>query len=1194
MKDFQEQLNKLVEDAKSLENPLQIVHHLKCIPIGNNLYLRRKGFGAKRILVTCKSVDGEPVLAFHEVLTHEDQSYEKFYQNRDTNPGVDAKVHGYATDDDRRRCVREARANEESNVVRTPPLPEHCEGWFNLQLDLASTLRKDEHQVYESRLWVEYMAQDDMDDYREAVHDLLVEVLTRQNLFSTSSPCIVENEEVWIAYQALQHGSQRAIHLMRVGNETPPTVGELGTQKLSSHIIGDIDQIARKCRRAYSQERLIQKDAWLALEATDKPSLDPCLPLSQEEFEVLENLQQGKEFPLFIDGPAGSGKSTLLTYYIAELLDYRKEMAEWGGASDTIASPLFVTFNDKLREETQNRVVAHLCFHFKWSHAEAIEVTQTCFFTTRALFRSLLTEEAMERFEDTPCVRFSHFLKWFKDKYVVPPVSAEEAWFVIRSFIKGRATCSSLEGAKDSEFNKDDFQLLHEKSRDGLSEEDFATVYDKVWPDYRDWLHKHNRWDDQDLCLAVLTNKLQPSEMSQMASMYWTAVVCDEAQDLTYNDLRLLFRLLGHTRYNLTRRANPSIPFIFAADPLQTINPSGFRWEGFTSLFFEETALLFGRHNEGVRSNIQRLQWNYRSTPHVVDVTQAIQGWRNEHLNRSRAGKVLPWNQDKKEGGVVRLVMNEDNAQDFQELLTKLQVIVPCAEGQRLEYVTNDALLRKVFGPDCDEEDVAWVNSPMTVKGLEYPYVVMFGFGEKLNELWEWKKHEKRGQIRKTCTLKQLDFALNSLYVAATRARVKLYFIDRADHDDLLWGPVGIASYLQNFVVNDPVNPKDIQLVFDPLEHFQKGQETLKQAKVEQSPELCLSAARHFELGGHPKEARHARAWHAFFSSTDNQLSLEVTLQFQQSKRLEALEEYLWNEGRWEGFLTLQNEFFPPASDKGHIGRQIAMSQRGHSFTLQQLPHMAEGVLQWLEKQPANHQKTSQLFAQFLTLVQDATSQAPLSTTSWLPRTTWNYIQEACSKLHQNKKLLQQARVAYLLASSACHDDMEARRTFQVLTNDAPSSEDAWDWALRYLRLRSDLWWLPTPLFRTVAQAAAQEAGLQPLQLFEEQHQSIVLTPLLSNEEAAQHASQHLHHVVEQHTDWNLAFAVLALHRRVNREYEQLQTWMTQPPSSNSMDDIESVELLVDPSEVSTPSSPSSEPTTTSESSLTQEAEKGA
>lgn len=116
---------------------------------------------------------------------------------------------------------------------------------------------------------------------------------------------------------------------------------------------------------------------------------------------------------------------------------------------------------------------------------------------------------------------------------------------------------------------------------------------------------------------------------SYLASLYsqnknrnFTAIVCDESQDFTPRELRFIVRASELLKYDLDKEHRVVLPYLLAGDSLQTLSPTGFRWEAVTSILYEE---IFASSGLEVKAQKIQLSLNYRSVRPVVDFCNFIQ-----------------------------------------------------------------------------------------------------------------------------------------------------------------------------------------------------------------------------------------------------------------------------------------------------------------------------------------------------------------------------------------------------------------------------------------------------------------------------------------------------------------------------------------------------------------------------------------
>jgi hypothetical protein len=108
-----------------------------------------------------------------------------------------------------------------------------------------------------------------------------------------------------------------------------------------------------------------------------------------------------------------------------------------------------------------------------------------------------------------------------------------------------------------------------------VTEDIYKKVYDNVWQSYQEHKKKKLLWDDQDLARYVLKNNL--------VKALFSAIFCDETQDFTRIELEIIYRLSIYSERKMPSNLISKIPFAFAGDELQTLNPTGFNWNALTA-----------------------------------------------------------------------------------------------------------------------------------------------------------------------------------------------------------------------------------------------------------------------------------------------------------------------------------------------------------------------------------------------------------------------------------------------------------------------------------------------------------------------------------------------------------------------------------------------------------------------------------
>lgn len=258
---------------------------------------------------------------------------------------------------------------------------------------------------------------------------------------------------------------------------------------------------------------------------------------------------------------------------------------------------------------------------------------------------------------------------------------------------------------------------------------------------YQDWLDKNNKLDENDLAKECI--KLYYKNKINMIDF----LICDEVQDLTEFQIYFLYKIVKE-KENI----------FFSGDSHQTINPTYFdrgRIEGLYKI------------NNGIDNfNYKEVTKNYRSCETIVELANDLTALRKE--------KIGPGKPDYEEeatrigGDKIFLVNNSQKNELLQVALKKhyVGIIVP-------DEIEKNKL----------EEKLGIKNTVFTVgeiKGIEKDYIICVNIISKYNNIWNeilnYKKPSKDNSYR---------FYFNLLYVAITRARNNLCFIEDIDNLNL-------------------------------------------------------------------------------------------------------------------------------------------------------------------------------------------------------------------------------------------------------------------------------------------------------------------------------------------------------------------------------------------------------------------------
>lgn len=652
-----------------------------------------------------------------------------------------------------------------------------------------------------------------------------------------------------------------------------------------------LDAVAQRTRRTYPAWLLADVDLWETVVRGDSSNL--CL--SAEELGILQALTgsptaSNLQLPLFLEGRAGSGKSTLLAYVYTRFWAYK-----W--RHNVPGSPLYLTLNERLLGRARETCHVLITKQAELAGARSMdasvrqaeeEALSGSFKTIRQLFTGLLQDQLGEttafadRFVPEKHISFHRFEQLYTGGQVPEEEQpwvcrsprkheypAELVWFVIRAFIKG--------WEDDSFLAPEQFKSLPRDTRRMLSADDFETIHQYLWEGwYQKLMQEHDLWDDEDLVRFALV------ELPALPS--YTLICCDEAQDLTRLEARLLVRLSHFTHHPLPALPDVRLPFLLAGDPFQTVNPSGFRLDTLKDIFYKE---LNAARNEAaselssspVQLNVEKLTYNYRSAGPIVKFTNRVQAWRCG-LFRLGAAPQKSWHKD---GGLPPRLFVLGKQLKLEELPTLLKdsfLIVDAPEGGERVFAERDAFL----GPLMAQKVLGEHNlfSPTTVKGLEHSTVVVYGFGLKAptNPYLVDSPEQEPDKERL-----QREYFWNRLYVALTRATKALFILDTPEGETRLWEqlqkqalPSGLkdeAEWQSRSSVLERADKTDLRFLseHDPVALAEnlarEGVESnnpvlLRKAsgyfaslRMQTKEQRCLAQA--LELEGHPKDA--ARVW---------------------------------------------------------------------------------------------------------------------------------------------------------------------------------------------------------------------------------------------------------------------------------------------------------------------------------------------
>lgn len=563
------------------------------------------------------------------------------------------------------------------------------------------------------------------------------------------------------------------------------------------------DDIIKASRRSYPGLILLDVDIWIDVQKNKEANL----ALSPEESALLQSVYQMSVkdiektgFPLFINGRAGSGKSTILQYLFSDYLGfYINEKIS------STKSPIYLTYSKDLVEKSKTSVFNILSNNYKYSESDAgnilenddiIRITSDCFILFRELLIRIIKHAGIrDLFSDEKYIDYREFKSKWKSKFQGDPKALDNygpdiSWHVIRTYIKGYSTGGYIDEDEYDELPRD------EKT---VTKETFKLVYQKVWSNWYKQLCDNEEencryWDDQDIVRYIIEKELYKSE--------YPAIFCDEAQDFTRIELEFLFRSSIFSDRKITSQDLNRVPFVFAGDPFQTLNPTGFNWENIKAAFVQK--FIYSLDPKMVYGNPQlhyeELSYNYRSAKNIVRLCNSLQALRALYFGHKNLEPQTTWLLESTTKRPVYFKTEDSDIWDRLKEYPDILIIVPCAEGEEPAFVQNDTFLSTVI--QTDETGVPRnVISPMRSKGLEFERVVVYGFGANCKRETFFEDVVELcggGTLSDKEKMLTYEYYLNQLYVAISRAQKLLIVIDTEAGINKFWKFAIDPEYLPN------------------------------------------------------------------------------------------------------------------------------------------------------------------------------------------------------------------------------------------------------------------------------------------------------------------------------------------------------------------------------------------------------------
>ena len=742
--------------------------------LGNGLYVKKIPIKSRPTMIWYKEEKGDTQLYILRELFLQHNDYE-----RTINEGSKSRwktMYAYSPKEEEE--IRQLLENikDEEKEIQTIELPDFTPAEYLFIKDNDKINHKIfDETIYETKEWIKLVQSEEFNDYDKvaiSLRDYIYDHCTDDIIGYITIPIQLKEECCILVNKQREEGAGLWI-LMDIVPK-----GQLFEEVKTK----DINILKRDCRRAYPYTTLEDPDFFRDMEKDPNSNFI----LSTEERDIVASQN---EYPLFISGRAGSGKSTVLQYLFAEIVLrylYHRDGEE-------LKRPIYLSYSNRLVNNAEKLLRSLLgknnvyCEALKSKNLVYKDHIENDLGNYLSVFKELVSEcirkknpEIMEqRFARSKYLSYSKFRQEWQKRFGNLPEAVKNygpslSWHVIRTYIKGWNSEFYLTPEEYAEIGRDNKDV-----RDDV----FKIVYDKVWID---WYSEQDFWDDQDIVRYCLHPDDDSAE--SYANEMYSAVFCDEAQDFTRVEIDFILKI---SSFSNRKYLNPndirSLPFVFAGDEFQTLNPTGFSWDSLKSYFTKRLAEISGFPETDIAPNDPvPLTKNYRSTAQIVRLGNRIQFLRETRFGQQS----MPQDPYFSEEGEPIYCLSQNNRAVWDKLKEEdVVLIVPSADGQTpKEYIEGTAIKEMITFYDNGAAEKLTILNPTQAKGLEYENVAIYGFdclnpyqGLSVDNLIKWFETKSiQSEDKNDISLK---YQVNNAYVAVTRAKTKLFIIDNFDEN---------------------------------------------------------------------------------------------------------------------------------------------------------------------------------------------------------------------------------------------------------------------------------------------------------------------------------------------------------------------------------------------------------------------------
>lgn len=788
-------------------------------------FLVKKKFGMfiGRLIAQVEEVDGHVVLILLAFMLRGSKEYkDRGGFHNDPQKYADQHFRSRYKSEDLARFVSQ---KEQEPPVATKPGLEEQESLI-LHNALSASQGTTEHSFCDGRAWMAAISQKTISNRKQSIHKHIEGLMGCWDAASGDAApggqvsVLPDSNGLHIWTRLFPELGIRLLVAVGTAAEIKDKV-DAKTKEIVDTANPTKEQVLRISVRLYPELVVLSYDLWAQLQDDE----DSNLALSPEEEDVRRSVRISEDsarkwsdcpagFPLFINGRAGSGKTTILHYLFAEFAAYHSDKGE---RRDSGLAPIYFTANPRLMQKAvENVTKISLCNFRVNDKADGLTEQQKLEIAARvkdyfACFHdfliSCLPQAELVRFPANRRITYARFRELWRERFARDKSAASKygsaiSWHVIRTYVLGTETdfddydvVGERPEAEANILEPDEYLHLERRSRT-VSDETYQHVFDNVWPWYAKLKADENYWDDQQLVRHILrldASKRLTEEGGEKlrgwALPTFSAVFCDESQDFTPVELSFLLRLSIYSHRKIQPHEVKLVPFVFAGDQFQTLNPTGFRWEAIKASYVERIAMGLDssllEEQRKVSLNYQELRYNYRSSIEIVGFCNLIQALRARVFDLST--EIRPQQSWANENTSPVVVTSADR-DDLWESVRKYQVkvIVPCGEDEEEDYIRKDPVLSKQvrFDKQTGGTDIT-VLSAASAKGLEFSHVMVYGFAgteEAGKVIAQLSQPDLEGD-----QALPLQYFVNKLYVAVSRPTERLVVAEQKDTIERFW-----------------------------------------------------------------------------------------------------------------------------------------------------------------------------------------------------------------------------------------------------------------------------------------------------------------------------------------------------------------------------------------------------------------------